>query len=604
MGFTLLLFLWVATCLILSSFTVTAQEICTDEITKPEINTAIWEVNNNLSSDILISMQTEECWQCDLVIKYRLGAGSRCRVRVDTRWPMNYALTDADVIDIHCRNSFHFQEDGIFNTEVVRNENGSQILCSEPSLTNNPANSYDPIFIALGTLVGIYLLISAFYHFKNSTIFRRIFSRFTQESLIEADLGSPDSINPADDTESFNNHLLVKERLKSLDAFRGISIVIMIFVNYGGGQYWFFKHSPWNGLTVADIVFPWFIFIMGTSMAYSFRSMLRRGMKKRSVLKKILLRTIVLFSLGIMLNCFSIKDIDVTTMRIPGVLQRFAITYFIVGLTHMFSAKAADPHQFVWWTPIQEVVIYWPDWVVSITLLVIYISVTFGVKLSQCGRGYIGPAGLSNHSHLNETLCVGGVASYIDRAVFRESHMYKRGTFRHVYQSQGYHDPEGILGCLTSCVLCSLGLEAGKIFLMYRPSIQRVKRFVIWAVLLGSAALLLTYASKENGWMPINKNLWSVSFIFATGSLAYLMLIICYLTIDVWKIWSGSPFYWAGMNAIVLYLGHELLAQKFPVHWQSSHNNHWNHFLMDLWGAIFWILVAGFLHYKKLYFSI
>ena len=64
-------------------------------------------------------------------------------------------------------------------------------------------------------------------------------------------------------------------RVKSLDAFRGLAITIMIFVNYGGGSYYFFNHSPWNGLTVADLVFPWFIWIMGVSLAISTQSQLR-----------------------------------------------------------------------------------------------------------------------------------------------------------------------------------------------------------------------------------------------------------------------------------------------------------------------------------------
>lgn len=608
--FTLLLLLFFdLSCLTLNKFTVDAQEICKNKTLKPKINTAILKINNQLSNDILLSMQSEECWNCDLITKYRVSADGKCEIRVDTRWLLIYAFNLTNNQDHFCLEKFHFQENGIFNTEITNNENDSQILCSKPNLSNHPVTSNEPIFIALGTLIGIYILSSVLYHFRNSTIFRRIRFRFAQESLIEADsyiqqdLGSPDSINPTDDTESLNNRPIIRERLKSLDAFRGISIVIMIFVNYGGGQYWFFHHSPWNGLTVADIVFPWFIFIMGTSMAYSFRSMLRRGMKKMIVFQKILWRTIVLFLLGIMVNCISTKDIDITNIRIPGVLQRFAITYLIVGVMHMLSARPADSHQFVWWTSIQEIVIYWPDWVVSVVLLVIYIAVTFGVYISPCGRGYIGPAGLSNHSYLNQTTCVGGVASYIDHKIFSNSHIYQRGTFRQVYHSQGFHDPEGLLGTLTSCVLCSLGLEAGKIFLMYRPPPQRVKRFLIWAVILGSTALLLTKASKDDGWIPINKNLWSVSFIFATGGLAYLMLTFCYLTIDVWKIWSGSPFYWAGMNAIALYLGHEILAHKFPVHWQGL-NTHWYQLLMNLWGTIFWILIAGFMHYKKIYFSI
>ena len=130
----------------------------------------------------------------------------------------------------------------------------------------------------------------------------------------------------------------VKERLRSLDTFRGIALSIMIFVNYGGGGYVFFDHSTWNGLTVADLVFPWFIWMMGVSMALSMSSFLGRGDDGRkpsclAVLYKIFRRAAILFMLGLMV---SNNNSTLGDLRIPGVLQRFAISFASVRRLHVY----------------------------------------------------------------------------------------------------------------------------------------------------------------------------------------------------------------------------------------------------------------------------
>ena len=115
-------------------------------------------------------------------------------------------------------------------------------------------------------------------------------------------------------------------RLQSLDTFRGICITIMIFVNYGGGQYWFFNHSPWHGLTVADLVMPWFMFMMGVSFTFSIKSMTKKNFTRRQITHKIVMRSIKLFVLGLfIINSATSFD----SIRIMGVLQRFGIGYLV-----------------------------------------------------------------------------------------------------------------------------------------------------------------------------------------------------------------------------------------------------------------------------------
>ena len=115
----------------------------------------------------------------------------------------------------------------------------------------------------------------------------------------------------------------------------------MIFVNYGGGNYWFFNHSIWNGLTVADLVFPWFIWIMGTSMALSFDKLNTSNKTKsnekahKDLLYKIFRRSLLLYLLGMFLN----NGVLLSHWRIQGVLQRFGVSYLTVALIVVYVPK-------------------------------------------------------------------------------------------------------------------------------------------------------------------------------------------------------------------------------------------------------------------------
>eukprot|EP00948_MAST-09A_sp_MAST-9A-sp1_P000134 g134.t1 len=126
-----------------------------------------------------------------------------------------------------------------------------------------------------------------------------------------------------------------RSRVQALDAFRGLSLCIMLFANYGGGKVAIFDHSPWNGLTIADLVFPWFTWIMGASIALSHKSLAKRNFTVNEVVQKIFYRTFVLLSLGILLQ----GPIEWSNIRIPGVLQYLAIGYFFVNLIVLLVPK-------------------------------------------------------------------------------------------------------------------------------------------------------------------------------------------------------------------------------------------------------------------------
>ncbi|KAL5019110.1 hypothetical protein ScPMuIL_004832 [Solemya velum] len=138
---------------------------------------------------------------------------------------------------------------------------------------------------------------------------------------------------------------------------------------------------------------------------------------------------------------------------------------------------------------------------------------------------------------------------------------------------------------------------------MFKNPRSRVIRLLCWGVVVGVIATVLCKASKDDGWIPVNKNLWSLSFVLALSGLAFILLTFCYLSIDVWHIWSGAPFYYPGMNAIVLYMGHEILATRFPVRWKVT-SEHSSELAIACWGTAFWTFVAVMLFFNEIFIAI
>ena len=534
-----------------------------------------------------------------------------CIVLVDTRWKMRVAIVPgSNVTFVNCTEHHltrHFTGGGIYNIYVSK-KNGS-IVCNGPLLMNDVPDSNIPIYVTLGSFTGLavlWILVKKFY--GSRAAFQIVYTvkagryRILDPNIsAERDLGRTTSVVDDDEEQPLLNPKPIKERLKSLDTFRGISIVIMIFVNYGGGSYWFFSHSKWNGLTVADLVFPWFIFIMGTSMAFSFTAQLRKGSSKSYIFLRVLRRSALLFAFGLIINGdHPIMD----KFRIPGVLQRFAFTYVLTASMHLYYCSAGDPNKHKSWAPVRDIFNFWQEWIINGIYIMLYLVFTFLLDVPMCPTGYLGPGGAARDAG-NESVmsCTGGAAGYIDRQIFTEPHIYQGPTCEEVYDTTVPYDPEGLFGTFTSCFLCFLGLQAGKILRTFPGHIQRVRRFGIWAIVTGCIALVLCKASKNDGWIPINKNLWSLSFVLALAGMAFLLLSFCYVTIDVYNIWTGAPFYYPGMNSIALYMGHEIMSGRFPVAWEVP-SMHAFLLPLNIWGTTVWVLLAWFLHYKGVFLSV
>ena len=187
-----------------------------------------------------------------------------------------------------------------------------------------------------------------------------------------------------------------------------------------GGSYWFFNHSVWNGLTLADLVFPWFIFLMGVSISLSLSIILSRKFTYGPLMYKILRRTAILFALGLIVNnCFIIEQ-----CRVPGVLQRFAVSYLFTVLIVIFVPRIhfryADSHRFDTMRHIYLDRAF--EWIIILIFVAVWLLVTFLLPVPGCPTGYLGPGGAMLGPELEH--CTGGAAGYIDRLVFH-SHIYQ-----------------------------------------------------------------------------------------------------------------------------------------------------------------------------------
>ncbi|KAH9101793.1 hypothetical protein LEN26_014097 [Aphanomyces euteiches] len=387
----------------------------------------------------------------------------------------------------------------------------------------------------------------------------------------------------SDDEEDSLEPLLLTEtkvasRVESLDVFRGITIVTMIFVNYGGGGYWLFNHSTWNGITIADLVFPWFAWTMGMSMSIGFA---KKRFSRLNHFRIASIRALKLFALGLFLN----NGYDLTSWRIPGVLQSFGVSYFIVSSIILGSNSI------------------WLIQIISMASIAVLQSlVVFFLPVRGCPTGYLGPGGIGDYGKYPN--CTGGAHRAVDLALFGHNHIFGGPTTKDVYSTSSY-DPEGFLNWFMVALTTFLGYVAGSVVLT-QPLHWRRKTIIMSGsgLVLLILGLVLCQGRVNDGWIPLNKNMWSLSFVLTTTGLASLVFTGVFLLVDVFHIWTGGPFVYAGMNAILLYCGHELLQSFFPFGLKHDETSHVTTTLANLLGVFSWLCIARFLHAKKIFITV
>jgi predicted acyltransferase len=318
------------------------------------------------------------------------------------------------------------------------------------------------------------------------------------------------------------------QRLLSLDVLRGITIAFMIMVNNNGGpgSWGFMNHAEWNGLTPTDLVFPTFVFVVGASIVFAFHARIKRGATRAQLARHTVYRAVVLFALGMVVNNFPFFHWQY--MRFYGVLQRIAICYLVVGLFYIWDQRV--------WTKVAGVVAalvgYW--------ILLRWVPVP--------GAGMPGRDFPFMDMRLN-------LVSWLDRLIMPH-HLYLEWSGP---DPHNLRDPEGLLSNLPAFGTALLGVLAG---LWLRG--QRAVKTTAMGLAAGSAiCLALGYLWSLE--FPLNKNMWTSSFVLVAAGYSLLVLTLAYLAMDVWgwgrgqSRWLVYPWLVLGANSITAYMFSELV---------------------------------------------
>ncbi len=303
-------------------------------------------------------------------------------------------------------------------------------------------------------------------------------------------------------------------RLVSLDVFRGLTVALMLLVNNPGDWghiYAPLAHAAWNGCTLADLVFPFFLFAVGVSVAYGLAR--ARTARRGPVLWAVARRTLLLAGLGLLASTW--LDFNWATLRIPGVLMRIALVYGACATIFLFT--------------------YWRSQLVLVLLLLVsYAGLLQTVPVPGVGYPNLLPAA--------------NLGAWLDRAVLGTAHLWK--------ESRTW-DPEGLLGTLPALATALLGALAGQ---WLRGSGVALLQRTVGLLLAGLA--LAVGGLVWDVWFPINKSLWTSSYVLYTGGLAALVLGALYWLCDVggYRRWAW-PWQALGVNALAAFFGSSLLAR-------------------------------------------
>jgi predicted acyltransferase len=317
----------------------------------------------------------------------------------------------------------------------------------------------------------------------------------------------------------------------------------MIMVNNNGGEQAFgaMKHAAWNGFTPTDLVFPTFLFLVGASIVFSTESRLARGVTRASLFAHTVRRSIIIFLLGLVVNSFPFFRLS--TMRYYGVLPRIAICYLVVASLYIWIRRPAGSAagQPTVWDKVGLLVAclvgYW--------IMMRFIPVPgFGVP------GHDVP--LLDHD--------GNLVAWLDRQIFSAQHLY-----------EGTRDPEGLISTIPAFGTTLIGVLTG---LFLRTSTLSDTRKALGLAVAGVSGVALGFL--WNPWFPINKKMWTSSFVLYAAGWSLLALAIFWFLVQVrgWR--RGTSFLLVfGTNAITAYVVSELFGPALSYVMVAPHVNVW-----------------------------
>jgi len=356
----------------------------------------------------------------------------------------------------------------------------------------------------------------------------------------------------------------MQKRLLSLDVFRGLTVALMILVNNPGSWshiYAPLEHARWDGWTPTDLVFPFFLFIVGVAISLSFSKHRETGEDRQDLTRKVIRRTVLIFAFGLLLNGWPfgiplnakmVSEWDIwfffrrwTDIRIFGVLQRIALAYGIVGLITLYLPKVRDR---------------------ILAGLGFFLLYELLMRLPLVVGWGAGDFTLENN-----------FVRWFDIAILGNSH---------VWHGQGVpFDPEGLISTLPAVVTTLLGVFVGDIIRKDWKHEEKLSTIFTMGVLLFFAGNLLT------PWEPINKALWTVPYVLMTGGLAMIMVVLTSWIVDVkgWVQWT-KPAIVFGSNPLVVFVGSGILARSMNlIRWTGSNGE-----IITVKGAIYGNLIEPY----------
>lgn len=309
-------------------------------------------------------------------------------------------------------------------------------------------------------------------------------------------------------------------RLLSLDVFRGITISGMILVNNPGSWdaiYSPLRHAVWHGWTPTDLVFPFFLFIVGVSISLALRLRARQAGSGRRVGWKIVRRAAIIFALGLVIYGFPYYQL--ATIRIPGVLQRIAVCYLVASIIFLKTG-----------------------WKVQVAIIAVLLLIYWLVMTLIPAPGYAA----------GDLTTEGNLAAYIDRLLL-SGHLYTP-----------VYDPEGILSTVPAIATTLSGVLCGSWLSSDRDPMEKTAGLFVG----GLCGIIVGWAC--GGLFPINKALWTSSYTVFTAGMALQFLGFCYWLIDIkgYRRWA-KPFIIFGLNSIIVYVLSELVGLMLG--WNALH---------------------------------
>ena len=321
------------------------------------------------------------------------------------------------------------------------------------------------------------------------------------------------------------------KRLVSLDFFRGATIVLMILVNNPGSWAHVYPpllHAKWHGWTPTDLVFPFFLFIVGVAIVLAYDKRISQGVERKALASKATRRTVILFALGLLMAAWPFFQFQPEfgirpaffKLRYMGVLQRIALCYLAASFLYLFVSRRGRT--------------YW-----LIGLLAGYWILMAFVPVPGYGAGMLDDP-------------VATLSAYLDRMLLGENHLWA-GTGR-------TWDPEGLLSTLPAIGTALLGVRTGEILARRHDDATKVARIMVHGAIFMALGYMWDWV------FPINKGLWTSSYVLFTGGMAMLALGVSYWLVDVKGLTKWTrPFTIYGVNALTVFFMSGIVAKTLII---------------------------------------